>query len=67
MAKKLQGPKEMRVEIKKEFLSPLTGRLTIVGKEINVPVNRFWLRRLNDEDCKKVKKSVKPKSSKGIK
>ena len=65
---------EMRVKVKKQFLSPLTNRMIKFDSEVNVPVNQFWLKRLSQGDCEKINKTKKvkalspsPKSSKGSK
>lgn len=51
----------IRVEIKKAFPSPLTGHRTKVGEEVNVPHNQFWLKRIDQGDCEKVKTKKVPK------
>jgi len=53
---------EMRVKIVKRFLSPLTGRMTKVGEELNVPMNKFWLKRKRLGDCEKIKFKSKIKA-----
>jgi len=57
---------EMRVKVKKQFLSPLTNRMAKVDEEMNVPQSRFWFRRLQEGDCQKIGKS-KPKSKPKVK
>jgi len=46
---------EMRIRIKHKFMNPRTNRMSIIDSEMNVPVTGFWLRRLNDGDCEKIK------------
>lgn len=53
--------KSIRVKILKPFLSPLTNRMTKAGAEINVPQNQFWLKRIEQKDCKKLALKVKKK------
>ncbi len=69
MAKKVKVPSEMRIRVLKSFLSPLHVGLLKVGQELNVPEGRFWLRRLMDKDCAKIKPvpQSKPKTSKASK
>ena len=71
-----QAPPEMRVKVKKAFMSPLTNRMAEVDSEMNVPMKQFWLKRLQQGDCEKIKRAKKvkaapisqpPKSSKGSK
>jgi hypothetical protein len=50
---------ETRVKIKNQFLSPLTNRMVKIDEEINVPLNQFWLKRLQLGDCEKVKRAKK--------
>lgn len=68
---------EMRIKVKKKFLSPLTNRMADIGQEMNVPMSQFWFKRLQAHDCEKIKLKVKvkqkekaedmPKSYKGSK
>lgn len=53
---------ETRIKVINRFLSPLTNRLTEIDQEINVPMNIFWLKRLQVGDCQKVKSKEKLKS-----
>lgn len=49
---------EIRVRVKRRFMSPLNNRLAAVDSVLNVPRNQFWLRRIADKDCE-ILKSVK--------
>lgn len=49
------------VKILRKFTSPLTMRKTVVGSYLNVPHNRFWMKRMLDKDCEQVKSKPKIK------
>lgn len=57
----------MCVQVKNQFLSPLTNRLEKVGAQMNVPKNQFWLKRIEDGDCQKIKMKTKAKPEKAEK
>ena len=42
------------VKVLKKFRNPLTNRMAEIGQVMNVPLNIFWLRRINAKDCEKV-------------
>ena len=50
----------MRIKILKEFRSPLTNKMTEINSEINVPMVLFWLKRIKEKDCEKIKLKTKP-------
>ena len=54
----------MRIKIKKKFINPLSNRREKEGTELNVPKNQFWLKRLRDGDCEKIKAKSKIKAPK---
>lgn len=44
----------MRIQVTATFLSPLTNRMLKIGEELNVEKNRFWLKRVEQKDVKKI-------------
>jgi len=46
---------EMRVKVKNQFRNPRTNRMATIDSVMNVPINGFWLRRLDQGDCEKIK------------
>lgn len=61
---KLQN--SMRVEIIKDFLSPITSKMVKVGEIFNVPKSGFWFRRLDQKDCVKTTKAMKKVEDKKV-
>ena len=55
---------KMRIRIKNGFINPLSNMRCASGDEFNVPMNQFWLRRIKQGDCEKLKKQLKPKFKK---
>ena len=54
---------KIKIKILKKFASPLTGRRTEIGEELNVPANQFWFKRIAEKDCEKIKKFSKAQAS----
>lgn len=57
------------VKVLRTFRNPLTNRMAEVGQVMNVPLNIFWLKRLDAKDCEKAKntKHVAKAGKKGSK
>ncbi len=47
------------VKFLKKFRNPITNRMAIVGSEMNVPNGIFWMRRIEQKDCEKLKRKIK--------
>jgi len=49
---------EMKVKLLKKFRNPKTNCHEKIGKELTVPCDQFWLRRVKQEDCEKIEKFI---------